>query len=115
MKKAAPGLILPIALPIELIREFCRRNHVTWMAFFGSVLRDDFTVQSDVDVLVTFEHNHVPGFIGLGRMEEELADVLGREVDLLTVKSLHANIRDQVLAEAQVIYDAASGRSLPAT
>ena len=97
---------LRIAVPQEEIAAFCRRHHIRKLAFFGSVLRDDFTPESDVDVLVEFE----PGVrVGLRffRMERELADLLGREVDLNTPGFLSRHFRERVLGEAEVVYDAA--------
>ncbi len=72
----------------DQIAEFCRRNHISRLALFGSVLRDDFGPDSDVDVLVDFEEGHVPGFFGLSRMERELTSIIGRPVDLRTPEDL---------------------------
>jgi hypothetical protein len=93
----------PIQLPKEQIAEFCKRNHIRRLALFGSVLRDDFRPDSDVDVLVEFEPGHVPGF-GFITMQQELSGILGRKVDLSTPKFLSRYFRDQVLAEAEVVY-----------
>ncbi len=93
-------------IPVEAdkIAEFCRRHHVRRLAFFGSVLRDDFSAESDVDVLVEFAPGQVVG-LRLIQMEEELSDILGgRKVDLVTPKFLNRRIRDRVLADAQVQY-----------
>jgi predicted nucleotidyltransferase len=98
---------LPIALSPDAISAFCDRHHIRRLALFGSVLRTDFTPTSDVDMLVEFDPAHIPGLIGLGIMQEELAALIGQRVDLLTFKSLHPLIRDTVLREAQIIYDAA--------
>ena len=98
---------LPIRLSEENIREFCQRHHIRWLALFGSVLRPDFRPESDVDMLVEFEQEHVPGLIGLLQMQDELAALTGRSVDLLTPRFLHRQIRQRVLNEARVIYDAA--------
>ena len=98
---------MKIRIPIDpkKIAEFCRRHHIRRLAFFGSVLREDFRPDSDVDVLVEFEPGHTPGFIGLYQMEEELSTVLaGHRPDLVTPGFLNRRIRDQVLAEAQVQY-----------
>jgi uncharacterized protein len=90
----------------QAIAAFCRRHHIRRMAFFGSVLRDDFGPQSDVDVLVEFEPAHVPGW-GIVTMADELSALLGgRRVDLLTFKGLHWRIRERVLREAQEVYAA---------
>ena len=87
------------------IAEFCRQNHIRKLSLFASVLREDFRAESDVDVLVEFDPDHVPGFIRLSRMEEELSTLLGgRKVDLLTPKFLNRHIRARVLAAAEVQY-----------
>lgn len=98
---------LPITISEMQITDFCRQHHIRRLALFGSVLRKDFRPDSDVDVLVEFEPEHVPGLIGLMTMQEELATMLGRSVDLLTPNFLHRMIRQRVLDEARVIYDAA--------
>jgi predicted nucleotidyltransferase len=85
---------------------FCRRHHVRRLALFGSVLRDDFTPQSDVDVLVEFEPGHVPG-LAFFAMEAELSEILARRVDLNTPGFLSRYFRDEVLAEAENQYVAA--------
>lgn len=85
---------------------FCKRNHVRRLALFGSVLRDDFGPESDVDVLVEFEPGHVPGFAFFD-LQEELAAILGRRVDLHTKGSLSRYFRDEVDREAQDQYVAA--------
>jgi predicted nucleotidyltransferase len=95
-----------IDIPKDKVADFCRRNHIRRLALFGSVLRDDFRPDSDVDVLVEFE----PGTrVGLRffAMEEELSEILGRKVDLNTAGFLSKYFRDEVLAEAEVQYDAA--------
>jgi predicted nucleotidyltransferase len=88
------------------IADFCQRHHVRRLAFFGSVLRDDFGPQSDVDVLVEFEPGHVPGFAFFD-LQEELSGILGRSVDLHTPGSLSRYFRDRVVREAQDQYVAA--------
>jgi uncharacterized protein len=90
-------------IPVDAtaIAEFCRQHHIRRLAFFGSVLRDDFRPDSDVDVLVEFEPGHLPGF-GFIRVERELSHLLGRQVDLVTPGFLNRRIRDKVLASAEV-------------
>ncbi|HEV7505086.1 MAG TPA: nucleotidyltransferase family protein [Thermoanaerobaculia bacterium] len=95
-----------IQLDRTKIAEFCRRHHVRRLALFGSVLRDDFGPDSDVDVLVEFEPGHVPGLAFLS-MEEELSKILGRKVDLNTSGFLSPYFREQVLSEAEEQYAAA--------
>ena len=89
----------------EELAAFCRRNHIRKLAFFGSVLRDDFTPDSDVDVLVEFEPDARVGFFELYDMEQELGRLLGgRKVDLNTSKSLSKYFRDEVMQEAEEQY-----------
>ncbi len=95
-----------IALDKEQIAEFCRRNHIVRLAFFGSVLRDDFSPESDVDVLVEFEEGHVPG-LAFFAMETELAEIIGHKVDLNTPRFLSPYFRNEILAHAEVQYAAA--------
>ena len=73
---------LPIKISIESIQGFCQRYGVRRLSLFGSVLRPDFTPDSDVDVLVEFKPGQVPGFFGLARMEQELTEQWQRRVDL---------------------------------
>jgi hypothetical protein len=96
-----------VDIPKDLIAEFCRRNRIRRLALFGSVLRDDFGPESDVDVLVEFEPGARVGLLRLAGMEIELGEMLGRKVDLNTPGFLSDYYRDQVLAEAEVQYDAA--------
>lgn len=94
-----------IAIDRQAITEFCRRHHIRKLALFGSVLREDFRPDSDVDVLVEFEPGHVPGLLRLYQIEEELRTLLGgHKPDLVTFKALNRWMRDRVLAEAQVQY-----------
>jgi hypothetical protein len=95
-----------IEISKEALAEFCRRNHIRRLAFFGSVLRDDFTPESDVDVLVEFEPGHVPGLAFIS-MQDELSDMIGRNVDLNTPACLSPYFREEVLEEREVLYDAA--------
>ena len=93
-----------IQLEPRSLAEFCRRCHIRKLSLFGSVLRSDFGPDSDVDVLVEFEPDHVPG-LALIRMEDELSELLGgRKVDLVTPRFLNHRIRDHILSEAQVQY-----------
>jgi len=99
-------LDIPIDIPMDEIAAFCRRNHIRRLALFGSVLRDDFRPDSDIDVLVEFEEGHTPGFRFV-TIEDELAEILHRKVDLNTPNSLSRYFRDRVLREAQDVYVAA--------
>lgn len=96
-----------IALPHDAIADFCRRRHVHRLAVFGSVLRDDFGPDSDVDVLVEFEPGHCVGLIAFAAMENELSDLIGRKVDLTTPNGLSPYFREQVISEAETYYVAA--------
>ncbi|MEW6745269.1 MAG: nucleotidyltransferase family protein [Planctomycetota bacterium] len=91
-------------LPLERIAALCRRHGIRRLALFGSIVRDDFTPQSDVDVLVEFEPGVEVGFFGLERMQEELSLLFARKVDLNTPGFLSKHYRDRVLAEARDIY-----------
>ena len=96
---------ISIEIPAEIIANFCLSHHIRRLALFGSVLRGDFNLGSDVDVLVEFE----PGVhVGLKffAIERELSELLGRQVDLNTTGFLSPYFRDQVLAKAEVLYDA---------
>ncbi len=74
-----------LSIPKEQLAVFCRRHHIRKLSLFGSVLREDFRPDSDVDVLVEFVPGNVPGFIRLGSIEEELEQFFdGRKVDLLS-------------------------------
>jgi len=86
------------------LAEFCRLNHIRRLALFGSVLRDDFKPESDVDVLVEFQPGKAPGFLKLGGLEEELSIIIGgRKVDLRTAQDLSKHFRSRVLKEAIAI------------
>ncbi len=95
---------MQINIPHEGIAAFCKRNHIRKLAIFGSVLRDDFGPESDVDVLVEFDPHHIPGYIRLAGMELELSQILGRRAELNTPNMLSRYFRDQVLAQAEVQY-----------
>ena len=84
----------------------CRRYHVRRLAFFGSVLRDDFRPDSDVDVLVSFEPEARIGFITLSRMQRELSEIFQRSVDLVPMDGLKPIIRESVLSSSQDVYAA---------
>ena len=92
-----------IAIPRDRIEAFCQRNHIRRLSLFGSVLRDDFRPDSDVDVLVEFEPGHVPGLAFFG-MEEELSQILGRKVDLNTPNFLSPYFRNEALNAAEDQY-----------
>jgi hypothetical protein len=98
---------LQIEVSQDEIADFCRRNQIRKLAIFGSALRDDFTPESDVDVIVWFEPEAGVGLIRFGGIERELAQMLDRPVDMHTPDMLSRYFRDRVLAEAETVYDAA--------
>lgn len=95
-----------IDIPKERIRAFCQRHHICRLSLFGSVLRNDFGPKSDVDVLVEFEPGYVPG-LAFFAMQEELSDILGRDVDLNTPAFLSSYFRDETIRTAEDQYVAA--------
>lgn len=94
---------LPIPIPYQSLEEFCERNDIKKLSLFGSVITDDFTSQSDVDLLVEFLDGKTPG-LAIVDFQDELSQMLGREVDLRTPAELSHFFREKVLVEAVVIY-----------
>ena len=92
-----------ISVDREKIAEFCRRHHISRLSLFGSVLREDFGPASDVDVLVEFEPGHTPG-LAFFSMEEELSQIIGRNVDLNTSGFLSPYFRYRIERESEVQY-----------
>ena len=98
---------VPIEIPKDRIALFCKKYHMVKLSLFGSVLRDDFRPDSDLDVLVEFEIGKVPSFFQLFDMEDELSAILGgRKVDLRTPEDLSRYFREEVLSKALVQYAA---------
>ncbi|MHB9132055.1 MAG: nucleotidyltransferase family protein [Armatimonadota bacterium] len=95
-----------IAVDQEKLAEFCRKHKIIKLSLFGSVLRDDFRPDSDVDVLVEFEPGARVGLLSMASMALELSDIIGRHVDLRTPKDLSRYFRDEVLRHAEVQYAA---------
>lgn len=98
---------IKISIPRDKISEFCRRNQIRRLSLFGSVLREDFSPDSDVDILIEFEPGTRVGMIRLSGLEIELSNIIGRKVDLNKPGFLSKYYRDQILAEADVQYNAA--------
>lgn len=100
-----------ISIPRDAIREFCERWGISELALFGSVLRDDFRPDSDVDVLVTFMEAATPTLLDLGRMQRELTAIVGNPVDLVSRRGIErsraTSRRSEILGSASVIYAAA--------
>jgi len=92
-----------ITIPRERLAEFCRSNHIRRLALFGSIIHGELRPDSDLDVLVEFERGHVPG-LAFFRMQDELSELFGRQVDLNTPKFLSPYFRKQVLREAEVLW-----------
>ncbi|HYO12146.1 MAG TPA: nucleotidyltransferase family protein [Thermoanaerobaculia bacterium] len=101
---------LRIALPEEELTSFCRRWKITELSAFGSVLREDFGPESDIDLLVTFAPDAHWTLFDMARMRDELARLLGREVDLVTRRGVEASRnpirREAILSSAEIIYAA---------
>jgi len=94
-----------LAINKDKIAEFCKKYHIQQLAIFGSVLRNDFGPESDIDVLVDFEPGRTPGFFKLFDMEDELSSIFaGRKVDLRTPQDLSKYFRDKVVENAEVQY-----------
>jgi predicted nucleotidyltransferase len=95
-----------LTLPGGRIAEFCKRHGIRRLALFGSVLRDDFGPESDLDVLVEFLPETRVGLFGIAAMQRELSEIIGRQVDLRTPGDLSRYFRNRVLQEAVEQYAA---------
>ena len=94
-----------LAIPEEQLDRFCRLNHIRKLSLFGSALRQELRPDSDLDFLVEFEPEHIPGLLALARMERELSTVFGgRKIDLRTPEDLSKYFRQQVMETAKVTY-----------
>lgn len=93
-----------IVLPKDKIAEFCKRRHIRKLSLFGSCLHDDFGPESDIDLLVEFEPDYIPGLITLSGMEIELSEIIGRKVDLRTPEDLSRYFCKEVVESAEVQY-----------
>ena len=94
-----------LSIPRDQLTAFCQEHGIRRLAIFGSALREDFGPDSDVDVLVEFEPDRIPGLLGLAGMEIELSGLfLGRRVDLRTPEDLSLYFRQNVLDTAEVQY-----------
>lgn len=95
---------LPVKIPLDKIARFCENNQIQKLSLFGSVLRDDFSPESDIDILVEFMPEKRIGYFGLVGLEMDLTEMLGRKVDLRTPEELSRYFRQKVLDSAEVIY-----------
>ena len=94
-----------IEVPVDRIAALCQNWHIQKLSLFGSVIRNDFTPESDIDVLVEFERVLAPGFLKLYKIEEKLSDLFGqRRIDMVTSKFLNHHQVDRILEEAEVCY-----------
>jgi predicted nucleotidyltransferase len=93
-----------ITLPRAALAEFCRRNRISRLALFGSILGPDFGPDSDIDLLVEFEPGQGPSLFAMARMERELTELLGRQVDLRTPAELSRYFRDEVVRQSVAQY-----------
>ena len=101
-------LVARISVPMSAIEAFCNRWQVGELALFGSVLRDDFGPDSDIDVLIRFKSDRTPGLLGILGMQRELADLLARKVDLVNRSAIEHSRnyirRREILKSARVVY-----------
>ena len=96
-----------VAIDRERISTLCRRWGIRELALFGSVLREDFRQDSDIDVLVEFGGEIAIGLIQFNQIREELVEILGRPVDLISKRGLRPRMREVVVASARTIYASA--------
>jgi len=96
---------ISVEIPKDKIRDFCVRNHINSLSFFGSIQRDDFAPESDIDILVEFEQGFTPGYFKLLEMEEKLSSLFnGRKIDLRTPEDLSRYFREEVKQKSEVCY-----------
>ena len=93
-----------INIPINWIESFCKNHHIVKLALFGSVLTNQFSEKSDIDILIEFDPNHVPGLFSFVEMKEELSTNLGRDVDLRTPEDISKLFRNDVIQQAYLVY-----------
>lgn len=100
-------LVAGIAIDDHVLREFCRAHGIRTLRLFGSALEGQLQPDSDIDLLVDFDRGRVPGLLTIARLELELGELLGREVELRTPRDLSPYFRDEVTSHARLLYDAA--------
>lgn len=104
------GMTLPekihnIQIHDKKIKRYCQRHHIKKLSLFGSILRDDFCSDSDIDILVEFEKGYTPGYFDIHQMEEQLSSLFnGRKIDLRTPQDLSRYFREKVISNAEVLY-----------
>ena len=92
-------------IPHQKLVDFCKKNHIKKLAIFGSSIKGKLKSDSDIDILVEFEEEYTPGLITFCGMQNELSDMIGREVDLRTPQDLSRYFRDEVMKTAKVQYE----------
>jgi len=101
-------MIIPIqtaiSIPYEAVAKFCEKHHITRLWLFGSILRDDFRLDSDIDVLVEFDPAYIPGW-NIVSIEDELSLILGRKVEFSMPDALSRHIKPHIMQSARVIYE----------
>ena len=100
------GYSLEQSMSKDRLVAFCRRHHIRRLSVFGSAIRGQLRPDSDIDLLVEFEPNRTPGLFSIIKMEMELAETLGRKVDLRTPEDLSQYFRDEVMENAELQYQA---------
>ena len=98
-------MLRSIDLPLERIQTYCRRQPIQRLAVFGSALRDDFTGDSDLDLLVEYQPDATITLLDMAQQELDLSAIIGRKVDLRTPNELSRYFRQQVLDAALVLYE----------
>ena len=98
-----PG-IPRIKIPKSWIQKFCRSHHIIKLALFGSVLSDQFSDTSDIDILAEFDPNHIPGLFAIVEMKDELSRNFGREVDFRTPEDISKLFRNEIIQQSYLIY-----------
>ncbi len=93
-----------IKIPQSWIDSFCKAHHIIKLALFGSVLSDQFSETSDIDILVEFDPKHIPGLFGIAEMKDELSQNLGREVDLRTPEDISKLFRKDIIQQSYLVY-----------
>lgn len=94
-----------ISLPIEQIRIYCQSQPIQHLSLFGSVLRDDFSPESDIDILVEYLPDAVITLLDMAQQEIDLSAIIGHKVDLRTANELSPYFRQDVIDTAMLIYE----------
>lgn len=89
----------------EKVGELCLKYHIVKLQLFGSILTENFNEDSDIDILVTFDPDHIPGYFTIFRIEESLSGLFKRKVDLRTKNEISKYFRQDVLKKAMLIYE----------